>query len=65
MKELKPASKAKGINYDPQSETMSHDSVFSSVASGVTDSGSLKHKWTGGNTDHTRLSEPPQNLSGD
>lgn len=64
MSDLAPASKAKGPTYDPQSMTMSHDSVFSQVAPGLVSSGSLAHKW-GSPEDHTRLSAPPDKLSGD
>lgn len=64
MSDLAPASKAKGPTYDPQSMTMSHDSVFSQVAPGSASSGNLAHKWAPG-LDHTRLSAPPDKLQGE
>ena len=67
MEELKPQSKGKpdvNLRYDPSSETMRHDSVFSEVAPGVVDSGLLKHKW-GGEGEHIQLSNPPSELRGD
>lgn len=67
MDELKPQSKGTpdvDLRYDPTSETMRHDSVFSSVAPGVVSSGNLAHKW-GATDDHTVLSAPPSGLKGD
>lgn len=61
---MEPANKAKGPNYNPQSDTMSHDSVFSELAPGSANSGLLAHKW-GAASDHTRLSAPPTGLKGD
>lgn len=64
MNNLKPASKNAVLGYDPTSETMQHDSVFSQVAPGSASSGNLAHKWAPG-LDHTRLSAPPDKLQGE
>lgn len=67
MDDLKPSSKGSpdvDLRYDPTSETMSHDSVFSSVAGGVVNSGNLANKWAP-DGDHTQRSAPPDDLEGE
>ena len=67
MDELKPQSKGNpdaDLRYDPASETMRHDSIFSEVAPGIVTSGNLAHKWSCG-TDHSDSSAPPTGLKGD
>lgn len=59
-----PANKGQGPTYDPTSETMRHDSVFSEVAPGVANSGNLAHKW-GAEKDHMDLEAPPSGLKGE
>ena len=65
--DLKPSSKGNpdvDLHYDPESETMRHDSVFQDVAPGASSSGSLKYKW-GAPEAHTRRSAPPSDLKGE
>ena len=64
MDKLKPASKGMGPTYDPQSETMHHDSVFKEVAPAAANSGNLAHQWYP-DGDHSCSEAPPTGLRGD
>jgi hypothetical protein len=66
MDELKPEAKGTPIDlhYDPQADSMRHDSVFAEHSPGIVTSGNLAHKW-GAPEAHTRLSAPPSGLRGD
>lgn len=52
------------ISYDPQADTMVHDSVFSELAPGIVSSGNLAHKWDVPG-DHSNGEEPASGLKGD
>lgn len=64
MEELKPANKARGINYDPQGSGEGHDPLFADLAPGVAASGNLKFKFDVPG-DHTKTGEHPTGLSGE